>query len=103
MTWWKELAELFVLHRRAQGLADRTIKDYEDHLRWFYGKTRPKEVGDLKMAVLKYFADNKLKAATFNTRRRRPGKNPEKEGQPLFFTPFIPISAPKEIERLQEK
>ncbi|MGE5582988.1 MAG: hypothetical protein ACM3X9_10700 [Bacillota bacterium] len=29
---WKEWLELFLLHRKAQGLAERTLKDYQYHV-----------------------------------------------------------------------
>jgi site-specific recombinase XerD len=68
---WQELAELFLLNQKAQGLASRTVNDSEYHIKQFFDRTSPGSVDDLKMAVLKYFANNEISAYTHNTRRKK--------------------------------
>lgn len=71
MEKWQELTELFLLYQKAQGLASRTINDSEYHIKQFFNRTSPGSVDDLKMAVLKYFANNEISAYTHNTRRKK--------------------------------
>lgn len=69
---WEDAKEDFLLLKRAQGLADRTLWDYDYHISLFFKKYP--EVDDydvLKKNVLKYFSDaSKLAAGTYNIRRK---------------------------------
>lgn len=70
---WEETLDYFLLARRSQGLADRTVSDYKEHVTRFF-KTTGADILDpagLKLAVMRYFAESsKLSAYTFNTRRK---------------------------------
>lgn len=46
---WKELTDLFILSRKALGLAPGTIKDYEDHVNQFIERTRLDSFDDMKL------------------------------------------------------
>ncbi len=66
---WEEWLELFLLHQKAQGLAERTLDDYEYHVSLFFKKSA---TDNLKLAVMRYFADSaNLSPYTFNTRRKK--------------------------------
>jgi integrase len=71
MEKWQEIMELFLLNQRAQGLAARTISDSEYHIKQFFARTSPNSTDELKMAVLKYFANSEISAYTHNTRRKK--------------------------------
>lgn len=68
-----ECIKNFTLFKLAQGVSERTIKDYEWHLGHFF-KEFPKAWGDyaiVKKAVIRYFASgNGLAPATHNMRRK---------------------------------
>lgn len=70
---WKKHLNLFMLYKKAQGLADRTLKDYNYNINLFF-KAHPQAlINDetLELAVLEYFAGmGKLSPYTFNTRRK---------------------------------
>ena len=55
---WDAAVDSFMLFKRAQGLADRTLEEYEYHLRRFTTKCNPDlgVFGALKHKVLGYFA-----------------------------------------------
>ena len=65
--------EHFSIFKQAQGVSERTIKDYEWHIKHF-AKEFPECWGDNKLlqkAILQYFANgNKLAPATHNIRRK---------------------------------
>ncbi len=69
---WEEWLELFLLHRKAQGLSERTLKDYQYHVSLFFNKYESGlTLGSLKLFVIKYFAESgELSPYTFNTRRK---------------------------------
>lgn len=70
---WKDVFEFFLLFKRSQGVSERTLDDYRDHIPRFFESTRA-DMSDseaLRMAVIKYFADSAaLAPATYNTRRK---------------------------------
>jgi site-specific recombinase XerD len=69
---WKEAADNFLLLKRAQGIAPRTLEEYEYHLKRFDKKMNPSlvDADKLRKTVLAYFADSASAApATFNMRR----------------------------------
>lgn len=72
-TCWEDCLEEFLLVKRAQGLVDRTLKDYDWHVRRFFVKF-PNVWGssnELKKAVIRYFAEGRdLSPATHNIRRK---------------------------------
>lgn len=70
---WRKCLEYFLLFKRAQGLAQRTLNDYQYHVELFFRNTQVdlEDYDDLRLAVMKYFADSSsLSPATFNTRRK---------------------------------
>jgi site-specific recombinase XerD len=70
---WDAAADSFMLFKRAQGLADRTLEEYEYHLRRFATRCAPRfgDFAELKRKVLAYFAESASAApSTFNFRRR---------------------------------
>jgi integrase len=72
MEKWNDIIDLFILSRKAQGLAPRTIGDYKEHIDRFFNRTHPESFGDLKLCVMRYFADSDgISAYTFNTRRKK--------------------------------
>lgn len=68
---WEEALQEFIWFKQAQGIAPRTLKDYQDFVRQFFQRypdldyTRPH---DLKRAVYEYMAQEGIKPATFNLR-----------------------------------
>jgi len=70
---WKKHLKLFLLYKKAQGLAERTLKDYEYNISLFF-RDYPKALKDeeaLEMTVLEYFAGmGDLSPYTFNSRRK---------------------------------
>jgi len=64
---------MFLLYKKAQGLAERTLKDYEYNIGLFF-KAYPRALKNdetLEMAVLEYFAGiGHLAPSTFNSRRK---------------------------------
>ncbi|WP_422449201.1 tyrosine-type recombinase/integrase [Thermoanaerobacterium sp. DL9XJH110] len=70
---WQSWLKSFILYQKAQGLAQRTIDDYNYHVQHFF-KAYPDALKDyetLQESVLDYFAkSNSLAPATFNTRRK---------------------------------
>ena len=71
---WNDWLEIFILHKKSQGLSARTIHDYEYHVPYFFNHYAQKDLTpeNLKLAILKYFADlgNGYSAYTYNTRRK---------------------------------
>ncbi len=69
---WLEIMDNFILYKQAQGLADRTIEDYEYHISLFFKKySEPINYDELEKNVLRYFAESsKLATGTFNIRRK---------------------------------
>lgn len=71
---WQGVLEKFILQKRAEGLADRTINDYRYHVTNLFkdsGFSFDCEYEILKSLVLNYFAlSAKLAPITFNTRRK---------------------------------
>lgn len=70
---WKSLLKLFLLYKKAQGLAERTLKDYDYNVCQFFEQHPDALKNDetLEIAVLEYFASiSHLGPATFNTRRK---------------------------------
>lgn len=70
---WEKWLNDFLLYKEAQGLAERTLKDYTTHVPRFFARypncTASQE--DLQRACFDYFAQaGKLAPATFNTRRK---------------------------------
>jgi site-specific recombinase XerD len=70
---WEETLDYFLLFKQAQGLAERTLSDYREHVKMFF-KTTSASIEDynaLKLAVMRYFAESaSLSPYTFNTRRK---------------------------------
>lgn len=70
-THWKDVLESFILSKKAQGLAERTIEDYRYHISNLF-KGSDLSLTDyeaIKLLVLHYFADSSdLAPITFNTR-----------------------------------
>jgi integrase len=70
---WKKHFKMFLLYKKAQGLAERTLKDYEYNIGLFF-EAYPRALKDdetLEMAVLEYFAGiGHLAPSTFNSRRK---------------------------------
>lgn len=64
---------MFLLYKKAQGLAERTLQDYEYNIGLFF-REYPNALKDdetLEMAVLEYFSSiGHLAPATFNSRRK---------------------------------
>lgn len=69
---WQEIIDDFLLFKQAQGLAERTIADYEYHTSLFFEKYPEIKTYDaLEKNVLKYFAQtSRLAVGTFNIRRK---------------------------------
>ena len=68
---WKNLLELFLFEKKAEGRAPRTISDYKLHVSMFF-KRFPQALRsqkDLRASILKYFSDD-IKPATFNLCRK---------------------------------
>ncbi len=70
---WRKHLKMFLLYKEAQGLAERTLQDYEYNIGLFF-EAYPRALKDdetLEMAVLEYFAGiGHLAPSTFNTRRK---------------------------------
>jgi site-specific recombinase XerD len=70
---WNAAVDSFMLFKRAQGLADRTLEEYEYHLKRFAKRCEPGfcDFEGLRHKVLVYFAESASAAPpTFNFRRR---------------------------------
>jgi site-specific recombinase XerD len=70
---WEEYLDYFLLFKKAQGLAERTLSDYKEHVTKFFKVSHAsiEDYNGLKLAVLKYFAESaSLSPYTFNTRRK---------------------------------
>lgn len=70
---WEEYLDYFLLFKKAQGLAERTLHDYKEHVTRFFKETNAplEDYNGLKLAVMKYFANSaSLSPYTFNTRRK---------------------------------
>ena len=70
---FEDVYERFILSKQSQGLADRTIKDYKDHIANLnkFGKIELHDSDSLIHLVERYFASSsKLSAITFNSRRK---------------------------------
>ncbi len=68
---WKNLLELFLFEKKAEGRAPRTIHDYKAHITSFF-KRFPDALRsgkELRTSILKYFSDD-INPATFNLRRQ---------------------------------
>lgn len=69
---WADIKDDFILLKKAQGMADRTIEDYEYHISKFFNE-HPDIVNYdmLERNVLTYFAESsKLAIGTYNIRRK---------------------------------
>ncbi len=70
---WEEALDCFLLFKKAQRLAPRTLADHHDHITWFFERTGATlgEATHLRNAVIGYFASSAdLAPSTFNTRRK---------------------------------
>lgn len=71
---WVEILESFMYYKRVQGLSDRTLQDYNNHINYFF-KHHPYAWGDyngvnelkLKSELFEYLSRD-VKPATFNLR-----------------------------------
>ena len=72
-TNWESSLDYFLLFKKSQGLAVRTLNDYREHVTQFF-KVSGVDLDSyerLKLGVMRYFADSSsLAPATFNTRRK---------------------------------
>lgn len=66
---WREAMAQFLTLKRAQGLAERTIQDYEYHISLLFKKFPDAWPDRVKEAVLNHMAEP-VKPATFNIRRK---------------------------------
>lgn len=73
VTSWEDCLKDYLIFKAAQGMSDRTIKDYQWHVNYFF-KHYPDSWGEidiLKKAIINYFANGKdLSPATHNIRRK---------------------------------
>ena len=70
---WEKGLEYFILYKKAQGLAERTLSDYRYHVELFFKSTggTMEDYDELRLSVMQYFAESgSLVPATFNTRRK---------------------------------
>ena len=70
---WEQALEFFLLFKQSQGLSERTLDDYRDHVPRFFKLTGANlaDAKELRLAVMRYFAASaSLAPATFNTRRK---------------------------------
>jgi len=78
---WRECLKYFILFKKSQGLAERTLADYRYHIELFFNSTNDsgKEGGgtaldnydNLRLSVMRYFAKSStLAPITYNTRRK---------------------------------
>lgn len=70
---WRESVEYFFFFKQSQGISERTLEDYKRHLKKFFEDigTNIQDWENLKLSVMRYFADSvSLAPATFNTRRK---------------------------------
>ncbi len=58
----------FLLEKQLQGASERTLKDYEYHIRRFFRGVKSSDFEELKKKVFAYFTEP-IKPATFNIRR----------------------------------
>jgi site-specific recombinase XerD len=65
---WQDVLEDFILWKKAQGLSDLTLRDFQNHVELFFKKYPNCWQDNLKSAALKYMSDKKIKPATFNLR-----------------------------------
>lgn len=64
---WEEAREGFIIWKQAQGLSERTIKDYHYHVSNFFKHYPQAYTHELRPSVLEYMA-RPVKPATFNKR-----------------------------------
>ena len=66
---WKNLLELFLLEKKVEGRAPRTISDYKLHTTIFFKRSSRalRSEKELKACILKYFSDD-VKPVTSNFR-----------------------------------
>jgi len=66
--------EAFVFFKKANGISDRTIKDYRYHVGQFFSEYpqawSPQDVNKTRMAVLSFLGQDNIAPATFNIRLR---------------------------------
>jgi site-specific recombinase XerD len=71
---WEKCLEHFLLFKKSQGLAERTLNDYHYHVSQFFQNSRLSSMGNyeaLRLAVMNYFAESSnLSPSTFNMRRK---------------------------------
>lgn len=73
MSDWKDVLDEFLMIRRAEGLAERTLRDYQDHIPAFFedaGDAWP-DVKALRRAVLRHFEGLRGMSATYWNMRRK--------------------------------
>ncbi|CAB3391684.1 tyrosine-type recombinase/integrase [Kyrpidia spormannii] len=73
MTNWRDVLDEFLLIRRAEGLAERTLRDYRDHIPAFFkdaGDAWP-DVKALRRAVLGHFEGLRGMSASYWNMRRK--------------------------------
>ncbi|AEY67849.1 tyrosine-type recombinase/integrase [Clostridium sp. BNL1100] len=64
--WEKELKD-FLLYKKAQGVSERTIRDYDKHVNIFF-RRHPNAIQQLEVSVMEYMGED-IKPATYNLRR----------------------------------
>jgi len=71
---WQDALEAFVFFKKANGISDRTIKDYRYHVGQFFSEYpqawSPQDVNKTRMAVLSFLGQDNIAPATFNIRLR---------------------------------
>lgn len=64
---WEEAMNGFLIWKQAQGISDRTKKDYNSHINYFFSRYPQAYPQNIKPAVLEFMAQP-VKPATFNLR-----------------------------------
>ncbi|MBB3109094.1 site-specific recombinase XerD [Paenibacillus phyllosphaerae] len=67
---WQEALEQFMFFKKAQGISQQTISDYKQHVNQFFNRYPNASSSEelLKVGLYEYFAQDDIKAATFNNR-----------------------------------
>lgn len=66
---WEEALEAFLLWKRATGLADRTLDDYQDHISRFFGKFPESWLNPNLENCLYQYLGEEIAPVTFNIRK----------------------------------
>ncbi len=64
---WRQALQQFIWHKTAQGLAEKTLKDYQNHVERFFKRFPDAWPDKLKEAINIYMAE-RVKPATYNLR-----------------------------------